>query len=153
MKVGIFRTKLVREAYSQYDAREFKSSKDAKKACLELFQPILKDCPQEQFWAVSLDVKNKIVGMHHVSTGIVNGTMAHPREVFQGAILNSAVSIILVHNHPSGSTEPSHEDIQTTRRMVAVGELIGIEVADHIIVAWDGNGNGEALSLRDNYSF
>lgn len=73
-----------------------------------------------------------------VSRGSLNASIVHPREVFRPAIVGSAASIILVHNHPSGDPEPSEEDLAITRRLVQVGELHGIPVLDHVVVAKAG---------------
>jgi DNA repair protein RadC len=78
-----------------------------------------------------------------VSIGSLNASIVHPREVFQPAILHSAASVILVHNHPSGDPEPSDEDLSITRRLVQVGEIVGIAVLDHVVVASRG-----VVSLR-----
>jgi len=78
-----------------------------------------------------------------VSIGSLNASIVHPREVFLPAILHSAASVVLVHNHPSGDPEPSEEDLSITRRLVQVGELVGIAVLDHVIVAARGS-----VSLR-----
>jgi len=69
-----------------------------------------------------------------VSIGTLNSALVHPREVFKGAIINSANSIILAHNHPSGDPSPSNEDKEITNRLVEAGEIIGISVLDHIVI-------------------
>lgn len=79
-----------------------------------------------------------------VSKGIVNATLVHPREVFYSAIRHNAASIIVVHNHPSGDTEASADDLDITARLVKAGQILGIEVADHVIVA-----EGGYTSLRE----
>ena len=73
-------------------------------------------------------------------------SLVHPREVFKAAILNNAYSIIVAHNHPSGSTDASPEDCQTTRQLVDVGKMIGVPIVDHLIVSFRG-----MLSVRENY--
>ncbi len=93
---------------------------------------------QEQFWAIDLDGAHCVIEYRLVSLGLINRTIVHPREVFVGAIENHAVAIIVAHNHPSGSMEPSPEDIEITRRLVDAGKNIGISVLDHII--FTGNG-------------
>lgn len=89
---------------------------------------------KEHFIALHLDGKNQIVCLDRVSTGSLNQTVVHPREVFKGAPLSSAASLVLVHNHPSGDPEPSREDMEITKRLREVGDLVGIKVLDHIIV-------------------
>lgn len=90
--------------------------------------------PREKFYMVALDTKNEILGIREVSSGTLNGTLVHPREVFQIAIMLGSACMILAHNHPSGDVTPSSEDIEITKRLIQAGELIGIPVADHIIV-------------------
>lgn len=89
----------------------------------------------EEFWIVMLDTQNKIIGEEKISQGILNKSLVHPREVFKMAIKNSAFSIILVHNHPSGNLEASKSDILITEKLIQSGEIVEIRVLDHIIVA------------------
>jgi len=95
----------------------------------------LKDKKKEYFIAVFLDSKNKIIKDEVISVGTLNASLVHPREVFKEAIKHSANSILLVHNHPSGDCEPSTEDEEITGRMKEIGELMGIQVLDHVVVA------------------
>lgn len=88
----------------------------------------------EQFIALHLDVGNRVRSIHVVSTGILNSSLVHCREVFRTAIINGAAKIIVLHNHPSGSPSPSDEDEYITKKLVKAGEIIGIPVLDHIIV-------------------
>lgn len=99
---------------------------------------------QEHFKIILLDTKNQIIGCQEVSKGSINSSIVHPREVFKYAIKKSAVSIIMLHNHPSGDPAPSQEDIKVTERMKEAGELIGIHVLDHIII-----GDGVYVSLKE----
>ncbi len=101
------------------------------------YQPLMRDLHQEVFKVLLLDSANHLVRDVTVSVGILNSSLVHPREVFQTAILQPAAAVILLHNHPSGNPEPSSEDIQITRQIVAAGKIIGIPVHDHIIVALD----------------
>lgn len=95
----------------------------------------LKDLKKEHFIAVFLDSKNKIIKDEVISIGTLNSSLVHPREVFKEAIKCSANSIILVHNHPSGSVEPSDEDYRVNKVLVEAGNLVGIKVLDHLVVA------------------
>lgn len=95
----------------------------------------LRDEIVEKFIIILLNSHNKIIRYITVSQGSLNASIVHPREVFRKAIENSANSIILLHNHPSGNTEPSEQDIQLTKRLTGVGKIVGIEVIDHIIIA------------------
>ena len=94
----------------------------------------LKDLKKEHFIAVFLDSKNKIIKDEVISIGTLNSSLVHPREVFKEAIKCSANSIILVHNHPSGSVEASDEDYRVNKVLIEAGELVGIKVLDHLIV-------------------
>lgn len=93
---------------------------------------------QEHFVVLLLNARHDLHRKVTVSKGSLNASIVHPREVFLPAIRNSAASIILVHNHPSGDAEPSEEDLSITKRLVEVGELLGIGVLDHVIVAKRG---------------
>lgn len=98
------------------------------------FMAELKDEEQEHLIVVCLNVKNKIIAKQTIALGTLDYATMHPRDVFRVAVKHNAARIIMVHNHPSGDPEPSNNDIQTTKRLVKCGELIGIPVLDHIIV-------------------
>ena len=89
----------------------------------------------EKFYIAMLSTANKVLKMQEVSSGILNASLVHPREVFKPAILNSAASIILVHNHPSGNLNPSLEDKKITEKLVETGKIVDIKVLDHFIIA------------------
>lgn len=89
---------------------------------------------KEYFFTIHLDGKNRICCVDEVSVGSLNQSIVHPREVFKTALLSSAASIILLHNHPTGDPTPSREDIEITRRLRETGEIIGIRILDHIII-------------------
>jgi len=94
----------------------------------------LKGKKKEHFWVLCLDTRNRLINRKLVSIGSLDTSIVHPREVFKEAVSSSAASVIFVHNHPSGDSEPSKEDIELTKRLVKAGEIIGIDVLDHIIV-------------------
>ncbi len=94
----------------------------------------LKGKKKEHFVALSLDTRNHLIDIHTISIGSLDSSIVHPREVFKEAIACSAASVIFVHNHPSGDPSPSEDDIRLTRRLAEVGDIMGIEVLDHIIV-------------------
>jgi len=94
----------------------------------------IQDKAKEHFKLVILNTRNRVTGIIPISVGTLNASLVHPREVFKEAIRGSAASVILVHNHPSDDLEPSEEDIKLTRRMVEAGNIMGIEVLDHIII-------------------
>lgn len=90
--------------------------------------------PEEYMYMICMNTKNKIIGVFEISHGTVNSSLVTPREVFQKALLANAVSIILMHNHPSGDCTPSRQDIEITKRLTEAGNVVGVEVLDHIIV-------------------
>ena len=98
----------------------------------------LKGARKEHLVALYLDAQNRLILRETVSIGSLNTTRTHPREVLQPAILHSALAFILVHNHPSGSLDPSRDDVEFTRTMARAGELIGINLYDHLIVSRRG---------------
>lgn len=100
---------------------------------------------KEIFKVVLLNTKNEIISDIDVSVGTLNSSLVHPREVFREAIKRSTNKMILIHNHPSGSVEPSNEDKNITSRLIKCGEIIGIEVIDHIII-----GDGLYFSFKEN---
>jgi len=104
----------------------------------------LRDEKREKFYAVLLDTKNRVIREELVSIGTLNFSLVHPREIFAPAIKESAASVILVHNHPSGDPAPSREDIQITTRLSEVGRIVGIEIIDHIII-----GDGCYISFNE----
>ena len=83
---------------------------------------------------IRLDGKNRINCVDEVSVGSLNQSIVHPRELFKTALLSSAAAIILVHNHPSGDSTPSREDIEITRRIKEAGEILGVKLLDHIVI-------------------
>lgn len=89
---------------------------------------------REHFKVLLLDTKNRLLGIETVAVGTLNASLIHPREVFKPAIRRSAASVILAHNHPTGSPSPSPEDVEITRRFADSGRIVGIEILDHIII-------------------
>jgi DNA repair protein RadC len=94
----------------------------------------LKGKKKEHFLVLCLDTRNRLINCKPVSIGSLDTSIVHPREVFKEAVSSSAASVIFVHNHPSGDPEPSKEDVELTKRLAKAGEIIGIDVLDHIIV-------------------
>lgn len=103
---------------------------------------------REYFKAVFLDTKNQLICIENISVGTLSSSLVHPREVFKCAIKRSAAGVILAHNHPSGDLTPSSDDVATTERLCRSGELIGIEVLDHVVFANDG-----FLSMKEHGYF
>jgi len=98
----------------------------------------LRESKKEHFIVFYLDTRNQLIKREIISIGTLNASLIHPREVFEPAIKNSTAQIIIAHNHPSGDTEPSAEDIAVSRRLVEAGKILDIEIIDHIIVSKSG---------------
>lgn len=93
---------------------------------------------QEHFVVFDLNARHRIIARRVVHIGTLTSVEAHPREVFRGAISNGAMAIIVAHNHPSGDPTPSRDDLALTARLRDVGELVGIRLLDHVVVAEQG---------------
>lgn len=132
-RIPRYRVCLVREGAHSSEVRAINSPADA----YSLLRTYLDGADRENFVAVLLDIKNRIIGIHTVSIGALNTSIAHPREVFKAAILANAAGIIVSHNHPSGNITPSEDDMKTTKRLCDAGTILGITVLDHIIVGED----------------
>ncbi|MGG1598874.1 RadC family protein [Paenibacillus naphthalenovorans] len=99
---------------------------------------------KEHFVCLFLNTKNHVIGQETVSMGSLNASIVHPREVFRAAIKRSSASIVCAHNHPSGDPTPSPEDVQITKRLVQAGDIVGIDVLDHIVI-----GDQRFVSLKE----
>lgn len=114
--------------------RKIKSPREVALYISEYFSPYLRDAKNEFFIVVLLDIKNKPIKHIEISKGSVNASIVDPKDVVKEATLYSASSVILVHNHPSGETEPSEEDVRITAQIEKALELVNIKVLDHIIL-------------------
>ncbi len=103
----------------------------------EYYKDLLKDKNQEYFYAIYLNTKNRIIKDKLLFIGTINYSVVHPREVFKEAYLAGASSIILIHNHPTGNIFPSSNDIDTTKKLKEIGDIMGVKVVDHIIIGKD----------------
>ena len=126
-----YRISLVKEAGGVYvTSRPINDPK----IVYEMAKAMFEDSDRESFYAICLDMKNKIIGVNLVSLGALASAIIHPREVFKAAILLNAAKIICAHNHPSsGDPAPSSDDNRVTARLVSAGKLLGIFVIDHVI--------------------
>lgn len=95
----------------------------------------IRDKKQEYFICITLDGAGRLINKRTITIGTLNATLVHPREVFADAIVDRAAGVIFVHNHPSGNTEPSQDDIEITDQLIKSGKILGIEIVDHVIVA------------------
>lgn len=108
------------------------------------FAPRLRGATQEEFHVLLLDARHRVTRSILISRGTLTASLVHPREVFRPVLREAAAAVVLVHNHPSGDPAPSDEDRQLTRRLARAGELLGVPVLDHVIVA-----DGGFSSLRE----
>lgn len=133
-------SQLIREGSVEGYGSRVSSSADV----VRLVAADLKNADREHFLSILLNTKNVPIGVDEVGIGSLNHSVVHPREVFKTAILASAASLILVHNHPSGDPDPSSEDLALTKRLRKAGKLLGISVLDHVIIGGEGH-----LSMLD----
>lgn len=122
---------MVKEIYISKES--FKNS--AEIAQSEIVEKELRHADREKFICLHLNVKNNIISYEVVSIGNLSSSLVHPREVFKGAILANASSVVFLHNHPSGDPQPSSEDKSVTGLLVKAGDILNIRVLDHIIIA------------------
>ena len=139
-RINIVSIKMVKESSFLYQIRTISSPKDA----YEMIKEQLEGLDREQFIIACLNTKNEPTNISVVAVGTLNKAIVHPREVFKTAILSNAASIMAFHNHPSGETTPSQQDIQLTNRLYEAGELLGIKLLDHLII-----GDGTFTSLKE----
>lgn len=139
-RVDIVSLRLVKESSLLYKDRCVRSPEDG----YNLLKQFLGDVDREYFIVVCLDTKNQPTAINICHIGSLNASLVHPREVMKPAILSNAASILVGHNHPSGLPEPSQEDIHVTRRLKEAGDMIGIELLDHIVM-----GDDSFVSLKD----
>lgn len=136
---AFYHIKLVREGRATY-----REPVSAPAEAAAFFQQHLAQSTQEQFVALFLNARNVPLGWREISRGSVSASIVHPRELFLPAIQLAASSLIVAHNHPSNDPSPSKDDLELTRRLVKAGELLGIEVLDHLIVV-----DQDFLSLKE----
>ena len=114
------------------------------KEVYKIIAEYLKGVDREHLVLITLDTKNVTTSITTISIGSLNTSIVHPREVFKTAILSNAASIILAHNHPSGDSTPSKEDINITDRIKESGKILGIDLLDHLII-----GDDSYISLKE----
>ncbi|MBT4641879.1 MAG: JAB domain-containing protein [Deltaproteobacteria bacterium] len=132
------RVDLVREIACRYgEKRIVGQSFDSARQVYDHFKIRLGTARQEEFHVLILDNKHRVVEEKMITLGTLNQSLIHPREIFAPAIELRAASIILIHSHPSGDVQPSNQDIEITKRLSKVGEIMGIKVLDHVIIGED----------------
>jgi len=125
--------KLGEKALSKHNKYDYNIT--TPKEVFKLLKNKLGNKKKEHFKILSLTTRKKLIGIDDISIGILDSSIAHPREIFKPVIQNSAASIILVHNHPSGDPTPSNDDIKMTERLIKAGKIMGIEIDDHVIIS------------------
>jgi len=114
------------------------------KDVVEIIDSFIGCLDHEQLWVINLDTRNRIMSLVKLYVGSVNSSQVRISEVFRQAVIENSPAIIVCHNHPSGDTSPSPEDVNLTRALVQAGKLLGIDVLDHIVVAF-----GKFTSLKE----
>ncbi len=117
---------------------------DSPEIVCQLMAQDLRALSRESLRVLLLDTKYQLLRIEEISLGSLNESIAHPREIFRPAVVHSAYAMILVHNHPSGDPTPSAADKKITKRLVEVGQMLGVEIADHIII-------GNFLADKESY--
>lgn len=128
------RLSLVKEGSTMYAGRFINTPADAAE-----FVSLHLESDREKVLVLALDTKNQPTSLTTVSIGDLNTAPIHPREVFKTAVLSNSAAIIIAHNHPTGITTPSKDDIKATKRLAQAGQILGIDLLDHIIVGHNGN--------------
>lgn len=128
--------RLVKESSALYDApKQIRGAADIQTIANAAFS--MNELPEEHLIALYLNTKNVVISVQEITKGTLNASLVHPREVLRGAILANANKFVIVHNHPSGDTTPSNADRQVTEMLKKAGELMQIDLLDHVII---GNG-------------
>jgi len=138
--VSVVRIQMVREGRFPCHPGPVRNSSDA----AGILRSYLAGADREYFVVLLLDQKHRVNALNLVSVGSLTTAIVHPREVFKPVLLGGSAATIVAHNHPSGDPEPSREDIELTRRLVSAGEILGIDVLDHIVI-----GDREHVSFAD----
>lgn len=143
----------IMEACAAYVAVEEPALRDPEKA-YRLLRPVIEAATagnsQEAFFVILLNTKNRVMGVPaECHRGLLDSCPVHQREVFRMAVRESAASVILAHNHPSGDPTPSREDIEITRRLIDAGNILGIRIVDHVICGRPSPSSPGYVSLRE----
>ena len=147
--IGLAKAAQIRAAFEltsrleSYQSTEKKETVKTPEDVVALVRSRLKGKKKEYFLALLLDTRNQLIRVAEISVGSLDSSIVHPREVFKEAVAASAASAIFAHNHPSGDPEASEDDLNLTKRLAEAGEIMGIDVLDHVII-----GEEKYLSLK-----
>lgn len=131
-----YKLEMVREKSARYDvSKKFTTPEEVEQFCRTVLE--LDKKAEEYFYIVTVDTKYKVSGIFEISHGSLNATIVHPREIFKRVLLANASKFFMVHNHPSGDVNPSKEDRNITKRLKDCGDMLGVEILDHIIIGYD----------------
>jgi len=144
-RIAMVSVRMVKDSSNNYPGlgRKIKSPDDVNDIVNRVLD--INSSTVERFGILLLNTKNNVLGVHVLSVGTVNASLVSPRDVYQSALLANAVQIIAFHNHPSGDSTPSKEDVSITKRLVEAGKIIGIELVDHIVI-----GDNNFYSFKSN---
>ena len=140
--INVVAIRMVKERAIRYESNAITCPEDVYKLLCKVFDA--DTLAEENVWAVLLDTKRHVISVQCVSRGTINASLVHPREVFKAAILANATSIIIAHNHPSGSLEAGIKDREVTRKIRQAGQILGIELDDHLVISSEGFTSVEA---------
>ncbi len=145
MRFTKYRIELVKESSTNYGGQDIKLNNAYQfyKAMCDIYH--LDRQAEEVLYVVCVDIKLRVIGVHEVSRGTIDSSLVNQRELFKRVLLNNAAKIFITHNHPSGSTAPSNADYLITNKIKKAGELLDIEVLDHIII-----GSEEYYSFKEH---
>lgn len=141
-KVGIIKLKMIRKATAIYGTRPFNNPEEA----VKMMQPLFEYSDREMMVVLSLDASANPLAIETAAVGRLCTSSINPRNLFKNAILPNAAAIICFHNHPSGNSIPSYEDTRITERIKAAGDLLGINLVDHIVMG----AGGSYFSFKEN---
>ena len=144
--ISVYRVSLIRDKPIPFKQCKLSNSQQAQIFIQNLIK--MQGQPdREQFCIIMLDTKNVVIGLNIVSTGSLSSATVHPREVLKPAILSNSCSLILCHNHPSGSLSPSKEDLIITKKLIEAANIMGIQIHEHIIISME---DARYYSFADN---
>jgi hypothetical protein len=136
-RVGIVAEPQIKPGFNGVAGENLHSAEEVFKMAPRIFSSLELDHDREHFILFCLDNKNRVVGLKVISTGSLTMALVHPREVYHAAIVLRAAGVIFMHNHPSGDPAPSREDIDITKRLKEVGDVLGMRVLDHVVLGQD----------------
>ena len=126
--------RVVREEDSREKMKKKTKAASSPEDIARVVRPLIRNWQKENYFVVSLDNRNRVLGIDLVGVGTLNTSLVHPRETFQVAISRHAACMVVCHNHPSGDPKPSEADIVVTKRLKEAGQLMGIQLLDHVII-------------------